>query len=259
MVKQGNGFTPAGPDGLAPYIAKFDSERERVQSLVRNEALSLRWAAELLGQDEVNKFELAPVAVVNEPALIVTRFDRTPDGSKLRLEDFAQILNKPRGRDFAGKYDASYEDVAEVIKKHSARPEIDLARFFRRLVVFVLVGNCDAHLKNFSLLETEIGLRLSPAYDIVNTALYDGFDQSLALSINGRKRHLDELTREMLEAFGRQLGLSQAAIDQIFADLRTRGRRAALLLKPPRGEPPDGFVHRYAEVVNRACLPILGE
>ena len=69
-------------------------------------------------------------------------------------------------------YDASYEEVAAVIKQHSVRPEIDVARFFRRLIVFVLVGNCDAHLKNLSLLETEDGLRLSPAYDIVNTALY---------------------------------------------------------------------------------------
>jgi serine/threonine-protein kinase HipA len=107
---------------------------------------------------------VSTVAVVNEPALIVTRFDRTPEGGKLRLEGFAQILDKPRGRDFSGKYDAAYEDVAAVIKQHSVRPEIDLARFFRRLIVFVLVGNCDAHLKNFSLLETDAGLRLSPAY-----------------------------------------------------------------------------------------------
>jgi hypothetical protein len=39
------------------------------------------------------------------------------------------------------------------------RPEIDLADFFRRLIVFVLVGNCDARRKNFSLLETDAGLR----------------------------------------------------------------------------------------------------
>ena len=75
--------------------------------------------------------------VTNETALIVTRFDRTKDGSKLRLEDFAQILNKPRGRDFSGKYEAAYEDVAAAIKEHSVRAEIDLAKFFRRLVVFV--------------------------------------------------------------------------------------------------------------------------
>ena len=259
VVKEGDHFTPAGPTGLAPYIAKFNSESERVGSLVRNENLSLRWSAELLGKDEVNAFAIGRVAVLDETALIVTRFDRKPDGSKLRLEDFAQILNKPSGRGSAGKYDASYEDVAAVIKQHSARPEIDLARFFRRLVLFVLVGNCDAHLKNFSLLETDNGLRLSPAYDIVNTALYDGFDQNIALSINGTKPHLDQVTRALLAKFGQSIGLAPRAIDQSFADLQKAVRRAAPILTPPAGEPPDGFVHRYAEIVSRACLRILGE
>jgi serine/threonine-protein kinase HipA len=259
VVKEGNRFTPAGADGFAPYIAKFNSEREAVQSLVRNEALSLRWSAELLGKEEVNEFVLGNVAVLNEPALIVTRFDRKPDGTKLRLEDFAQILSKPRGRDFAGKYDASYEDVANVIKQYSVRPEIDLARFFRRLIVFVLVGNCDAHLKNFSLLETDAGLRLSPAYDIVNTAFYDGFDQNLALSIAGKTLPLDQVTRASLENFGRSIGLAPRAIEQTFADLKGRVQRAAKVLQPPQGEPPEGFVHRYQEIVSRACLRILGE
>ena len=183
-VKDGSGFAPAGPTGLAPYIAKFNSEATRIESLVRNEALSLGWSAELLSKNEVNEFVIGTVS--GEPALIVTRFDRTPEGAKLRLEDFAQILNKPRGRDFAGKYDASYEDVAGVIRKHSARPAIDLARFFRRLIVFVLVGNCDAHLKNFSLLETSVGLRLSPAYDIVNTAFYEELIRTLRSRSTGR-------------------------------------------------------------------------
>lgn len=257
VVKQAEVFAPAGPQGFAPYIAKFNSESERVGSLVRNEFLSLRWSGELLGKEEVNTFIVDTVSVLNESALIVTRFDRNPDGTKLRLEDFAQILNRPGGRGAAGKYDASYEEVGTVIRQHSVRPEIDLARFFRRLVVFVLIGNCDAHLKNFSLLETEAGLRLSPAYDIVNTALYDGFDQTIALSIGGKKPHLDQVTRDLLRDFGRNIGLSSRVVTQTFADLQGRVRRAVGVLKPPPGEPPDGFVHRYSEIVSRACLRIL--
>jgi serine/threonine-protein kinase HipA len=257
VLQDDQSFTPAGPTGFAPYIAKLNSESERVGSLVRNEFLSLRWSAELLGKNEVNAFALGQVAILNEQALIVTRFDRKPDGAKLRLEDFAQILNKPSARGAGGKYDAAYEDVAAVIRQHSTRPEIDLARFFRRLVVFVLVGNCDAHLKNFSLLETETGLRLSPAYDIVNTALYDGFDQNIALSVDGRKPHLDQVTRALLTDFGRSIGLPARIIDQTFSELQTRVRRAAGLLTPPPGEPPEGFIHRYSEIVSRACQRIL--
>lgn len=259
FVKQGKEFLPAGPNGPAPYIAKFNSEHERLAALVRNEALSLAWSAELLGKSEVNTFEVRYIEAKQEPALIVTRFDRKPDGAKLRLEDFAQILNKPRGQAFDGKYDASYEEVADVIRIHSARPEIDLARFFRRLVVFTLVGNCDAHLKNFSLLETRSGLRLSPAYDIINTALYRGHDQYLALTIGGRKILLDQTTRRDFYNFAKSIGLAPKAVDQIFSVLRTRAKHAEPTIAPPKGEQPDGFVHRYQEIVNRSCLRILGE
>ena len=99
---------------------------------------------------------------------------------------------------------------------------------------------------------------MSPAYDIVNTAFYDGFDQQLALSIDGKKPNLDDVTKETLVAFGLSIGLSQRAIDQVFNDLATRVKRASNILQPPRGEPPEGFVHRYSEIVSRACLRIFG-
>ncbi len=257
VVEEGDHFAPAAATGPAPYIAKFNSER--LDSLVRNEALSLRWSAALLGADEVNTFTQGQVSKLNEVGLVVTRFDRTQDNQKLRLEDFAQILVKPRGADFSGKYDASYEEVATALKKHSVRPEIDLSKFFRRVVVFALVGNCDAHLKNFSLLETAQGLRLSPAYDILNTALYDGYDQNIALSIDGKKPNLDEVAWPLLSSFGLSIGLSKAAVDQTRTDIKARIKKAARIIEPPRGEPPDGFVHRYSDIVRGACLRILEE
>lgn len=98
-------WRPAGPDGPAPYIAKFNSES--LPTLVRNEALSLRWTAAVLGSAEVNHAQIGPVSGTGEPALIVTRFDRTADGAKLRMEDMAQILCRPRGNDYAGKYEGA--------------------------------------------------------------------------------------------------------------------------------------------------------
>jgi len=250
-----NAYRPAGPTGPAPFIAKFNSQD--LPTLVRNENLSLRWATAVLGPDEVTAFELGSVAELDETALIVKRFDRTADGRKLRAEDFAQILCKPRGQDFAGKYDASYEDVAAVIKSHSVRPDIDLARLFRRLLVFALIGNGDAHLKNFTLLERPEGLRLSPAYDIVNVGLYEGYDQNLALAIGGDRVALEAVNRPLLIAFGERIGLSKATIARTFTDLKTRVHRAAKVLAIPSGEGPDGFISRFAEVVRNGCLRIL--
>lgn len=248
-------FSPAAATGPAPYIAKFNSND--IPTLVRNEALSLRWTASILGANEVNEFTLGQVN--NETALVVTRFDRAEDGQKLRLEDFAQVLCKPRGRDYGGKYDASYEDVAQVIKDHSARPVIDLQKLLRRLIVFSLVGNCDAHLKNFSLLETPDGLRLSPVYDVLNTAVYPDYSQTLALSIDGRKWPVDSVTRKILEDFGLGIGIPAAAVKQSFEEIARKVKAAAPIITPPAAEPPEGFINRFHEVVNNACLRILQE
>jgi serine/threonine-protein kinase HipA len=254
VAKKGRNYRPADQNGLAPYIAKFNSTD--IPTLVRNEFLSLRWITSVLGKDEVTRFESAQIEAVGETALVVTRFDRTKDGKKLRLEDFAQILCKSRGADYGGKYDADYEDVANAIRKHSARPEIDLDKLFRRLVVFSLMGNCDGHLKNFSLLETEAGLRLSPLYDVVNTAIYPAYDRNLALRIGGTKTPLGAATRPLLEDFARRIGLPKRAIAIAFTDLERGVRHAATLLVPPQGEPPGGFVDSYGEIVRGACLRI---
>ena len=248
-------FIPALASGAAPYIAKFNSAS--IPTLVRNEALSLRWTSAVLGKEEVNEFTLSNIPTLNETALIVTRFDRTPDGEKLRLEDCAQILGKPKGRDYSGKYDAAYEDIAEIISKHSSRSTIDLSRFFRRLIAFALIGNCDAHLKNFSLLETTTGLRLSPTYDVLNTVIYPGYNQDLALSICGKKVAFDEIDQRLLIKFGQEIGLSIKIIDQIFVDIKRHVQKAAPIIKPPAAEDPDGFITRFEEIVRNACLRIL--
>jgi serine/threonine-protein kinase HipA len=253
-VKTRDGYAPAGPDGPAPYIAKFNSES--LTTLVQNENRCLKWTAELLGKREVTQFSLGQIA--GDIALIVTRFDREANGEKLRLEDFAQILQQPRGNDYNGKYQSSYEAVAEGIQKHSARPIIDLQRFYERLIAFALIGNCDAHLKNFSLLEQPEGLRLSPTYDVLSTAVYESFERVFGLTIDGKRRYLDELDGRQLKDFGQSIGIKDAAIEQTFEKLKRQVPKAAIHIRPPDAEAPDGLVNRIAEIVSNQCVRILG-
>jgi serine/threonine-protein kinase HipA len=253
VVQDGDKFVPAGKDGPAPFIAKFNSEGRG--SLVRNELRSLQWAANILGKDEVTKFRTAQVE--DDVALIVTRFDRTDKGEKLRLEDFAQILVKPRGINYDGKYESSYEEVARVIKEHSSRPIIDLDKLFRRLIVFAALANCDAHLKNFSLLEARDGLRLSPVYDVLNTAIYDDLDRNFGLSILGKTRNLEELTGALFRQFGAEIGLPTRAVELAIGDLKKQVEKNPINV--PAGEPPDGFISRFAEVARNQCLRLFEE
>lgn len=252
----GNQFQPATEDSPATYIAKYAPLNE--PTLLRNELLSLTLAREILGPEEVTGFENGPVQGIPDHALLVERFDRTPDGGKLRLEDFAQILvQPPPGNIFRGKYDGSYEEIAEGIKRYSARPAIDLARFFSALVFTLLIGNSDAHLKNWSLLERPEGLRLSPQYDLLNTALYRGdYGTRTALELCGSKVALDAVDRQLVLHFAEHIGLAQRAAELRLENLRRRLARSDCL-QPHPAESPDGFLNRYSEVVGNACARIL--
>jgi serine/threonine-protein kinase HipA len=246
----GTGFHPAVKlDDPATHIAKFN--REDLPSLVLNESSTLQLGREVLGSGEITKADRGQLRGFDGIALLVERFDR--DGEeRLRLEDFAQILSKPRGRDFNGKYQSSYEEAATVVEKHSARSRIDLARYFNLVVFNFVVGNADAHLKNFSLLERPEGLRLSPAYDLVNTIVYPDLERSAALEIGGRKRSFEEIDRTLLENFGRDIALPERAVKRAIDDL-TKRFASAPTLKPRDHVQPGDFRETYREtIINNA-------
>lgn len=249
------GFQPAQKlDEPATHIAKFN--RADQPTLVQNENLSLVLAREVLGRDEITAAALGTVRGEEGIALIVERFDRLGQ-VRLRLEDFAQILERPRGREFDGKYNSSYEEAASVIQRFSSRALIDLSRFFRLVVFNLVIGNADAHLKNFSLLERAEGLRLSPAYDLLNTLVYPQYDRIVALAIDGEKRPFDTLHRDLIAAFGVSIGLQPRAAATSLDQLRKRFADAAALDFPARVQ-PDDFRIRYRDVVAANAERILG-
>jgi serine/threonine-protein kinase HipA len=115
-----------------------------------------------------------------DPAYLTRRFDVDDKGSKLAKEDFASLAGKTEenaGKNF--KYDYSYEGIAKLIKEHVGAWKIEMEKFYNLIVFNFLFSNGDAHLKNFSLLETANGdFVLSPAYDLLDTRIHveeDGF------------------------------------------------------------------------------------
>lgn len=109
-----------------------------------------------------------------EAAYITKRFDIGDNGAKLGKEDFASLAGKTEentGQNF--KYDYSYQGIAELIKEYVGAWKIEMEKFFSLVVFNFLFSNGDAHLKNFSLLETKNGdYVLSPAYDLMNTRIH---------------------------------------------------------------------------------------
>jgi len=163
------------------YILKPPTER--FESLPENENLCMNIASAY--GIEVPPHGLLPL-MDDRLVYVVKRFDRLEDGSKLQQEDFQQLLQTN------DKYTGSYERIATFIKKHSCVPGLDLVRLFERALLFYVLGNGDAHLKNFSLLKKkEVDYQLSPAYDIVNSRLVlPGEKEDMCLSLQGKKNRL---------------------------------------------------------------------
>ena len=88
-----------------------------------------------------------------EPCYLTKRFDRLPDGTKIMLDDFAQISNKSEEKDGIDyKYELSYEEICEIMKKNSSAYLIEVEKFFKLILFNYVINNGDAHLKNFSLI-----------------------------------------------------------------------------------------------------------
>ena len=140
---------------------------------------------------QLAKIKTAPHSLIRlqsgNLAYLTKRIDRTKKG-KLAMEDMCQLTERLT----EDKYHGSYEQIGKVIQKYSAIPGLDVVNFFELLLFSFLTGNADMHLKNFSLLEQPgLGMTLSPAYDLVNTALVNPADEEeMALTLNGRKKRL---------------------------------------------------------------------
>jgi serine/threonine-protein kinase HipA len=133
-------------------------------------------------------------------------------------------------------------------------------RFFKLTIANGLLGNCDAHLKYFSLLERPEGLRLAPAYDIVNTAAYHAQDYStrFAVRIDGRYWQHDQLDAAVLGTLGRNLDLNDRTVDRAFDDLRKAVAAVSRrVLDRAWNERGSGFLAAYEQIVSSAITRIL--
>lgn len=119
--------------------------------------------------------------------LAVERYDRvsatTTRIERVHQEDFCQAT----GRRLAAKYQVNggpgFADLAATLRRHSIVAAADLGFLLGAIVANVLLGNMDAHAKNFALLATREGLRLAPFYDIVCTEAYPGLDLTMSMKL----------------------------------------------------------------------------
>ena len=185
---------------LKPPIARFPATTE-------NEAFAMRLAA-CIGVDA------APVdayRVADGHCLLVTRYDRQreADGSVRRLhqEDFCQALGVPSSRKYADDGGPAFRQCFDLVRRACPRPAVEVLKLLDAAIVQVLIGNADAHAKNYSLLHREGGTELAPLYDLLSTVAYPDLAPNLAMRVAGRAT-LRELRPGDWDRFAKSAGLA---------------------------------------------------
>jgi serine/threonine-protein kinase HipA len=247
------------PIGNAPSTHILKPGGEHFEGVVHNEAFCMRLAA-------AAGLPTAPVQIRNVQGLdylLVGRFDRHhpvhPAGTqaveRLHQEDFCQALGIVSEHKYQKEGGPSLKQCFGLIRGVSSAPVLDLRHLLDAVIFNWLVGNNDAHGKNFSLLYTGIGTkrieaRLAPLYDIVCTVAYPELSNEMAMKIGDQsfservtpkdfeklaedtelgkplvKRRVSELAKVLLETLP-AIDIGNSAAEKVSSILRERAETA---------------------------------
>ncbi|MGI4861365.1 MAG: type II toxin-antitoxin system HipA family toxin [Janthinobacterium lividum] len=154
---------------------------------------------------------------------VVRRFDRIP-GTARSLErliqyDFCQLAGTLSEKKYEKEGGPGVVACADLIRKHSSQPALDLRHFISWLFFNLYVGNNDSHAKNLSVYHVPgRGTTLTPFYDLMCTRLYAGLSPEFAFAIGG-ETHPGAVDRHHVVAMARSLGMQPAFILRQAADL----------------------------------------
>jgi len=215
------------PLGGAPSTHILKPAVERFAGVVFNEHLCMKLAAAVgLPAAQVESRNIDGMDY-----LLVERYDRmrrqVTGGEqvldRLHQEDFCQAQGFVSEMKYQKENGPSLKQCFSLLREVSSAPVVDLVRFLDAVIYNFLVGNNDAHGKNFSLLYQGVGpenleIRLAPLYDIVSTVYYPELSKEMAMKIGGE--YLSErVTPKDFERLAEEAGLGKPLVKQRVAEM----------------------------------------
>jgi serine/threonine-protein kinase HipA len=215
------------PLGGAPSTHILKPAVERFEGVVFNEALCMKLAA-------AAGLPTAAVEARNVDGtdyLLVERYDRThrpveggqPVLDRRHQEDFCQAQGIMSETKYQKEGGPSLKQCFGLLREVSSTPVVDLARLLDAVIFNHLVGNNDAHGKNFSLLYHGTGtnkmeIRFSPLYDVVSTMYYPELRGDMAMKI-GLEYSSEKVTPKHFEQLAEEAGLGKPLVRERVPEL----------------------------------------
>ena len=213
--------TIALPLGDTPSTHIIKPEPERFPGLVANEILCMTLARSL----GLNVPAVFTRVVGNKPCIVVQRYDRIVDRDanvvRIHQEDFCQALGLPPEKKYQQEGGPLLRDCIELLRDWSTVPALDIRDFLDGLIFNVLIGNADAHGKNYSLIYREGQRRFAPLYDLVCTMAWPELSKVPAMKI-GKSDSMETITPSHWQKMAVETGLSWPILRERIGDLAQR-------------------------------------
>lgn len=208
--------------GKSPTTHILKPSIEGIEASVENELFCMR-LAKAVGISVPNTYLIKEE---NSRGFIVERYDRCihKDGSVERIhqEDFCQALGIPPEMKYEREGGPSIDSCYLLMDQNFSFPARDKLKFIDRVIFNYLIGNSDAHGKNFSVLYKDGRIELAPAYDLLSTDIYPGLSKKMAMKIGGQYVPEDVMLRHWFRLVPNQkasINLIKKKLGQLAAEL----------------------------------------
>lgn len=187
-----------------------------LSSLAQNEYICMKLAKSFgLPVPDVDLLKIA-----GKDVFVIERYDRikeTDSIQRLHQEDFCQALGIMSTSKYQNDGGPGIADIFKTILKVCTVPALESQKFLRYVLFNYVMGNCDSHGKNYSLLYKNNRIELSPLYDVVSTIIYSGLTEKLSMKI-GKHYEIQKVTQEDFSLLAESLNIKYSVLSKIFDD-----------------------------------------
>ncbi|WP_198953821.1 type II toxin-antitoxin system HipA family toxin [Synechococcus sp. 8F6] len=247
-----NGARIGLPLGSTPSTHILKPAIAAVEGSVLNEAFCMA-----LGQAMGLRVADAEILTAGErQVLVVHRYDRSrrDDERWLRLhqEDFCQALGIPPELKYQNEGGPDLNACFGLLRRATRPSAPQVIRLLDAVVFNALIGNNDAHAKNFSLLYTERTPTLAPLYDLLCTAVYPTLTAKMAMKL-GSKYLFGEVQERHWEQFAKATGLSWAQTRKRVLRMAAQLPLVAFRLQADEAYRDEALIGDIANLIEQRC------
>ena len=230
---------------LKPPITRFPATTE-------NEALMMRLASAL----NLSVAAVEARTSAGRPYLLVERYDRRLESlgavRRLHQEDFCQALGIPPERKYQVEGGPTLRDCFDLLRRAATRPAIEVLKLLDAAIFNVIIGNADAHGKNFSLLYQRASATLAPLYDLVCTVVYEDLSPQFAMKV-AKCATLEEIGTSAWPTFASETGLTTPYVRRRVKELAESARNSVggLAERLTEGGLGRGSLMNFASIVEK--------